>query len=137
MADYRGNPSPGVSPSRWQRLSLDEQLANLGTDVSRAARAKEAGDSMRLATWLAMARAEFDLTLSDPRWESERPEIERMRLVVEDLLDGPNTSGSSSAALDEFFVPFALRANEARRLQREQPDRPSRPAAVRHHDREE
>ncbi len=118
-------------------LSLDEQLANLGTDVARAARAKEGGDTARLTSWLAVVRAEFDLTLSDPRWEGDRPEIERIRLVVEDFLDGPNTNGSSAAALDEFFVSFALRANESRRSRREHPDRPTGPGDINRHDGEE
>ena len=44
-----------AAPRRWFELSLMEQLGNVGTEVARAARAKEAGNEGR--AWNALMRA--------------------------------------------------------------------------------
>jgi hypothetical protein len=100
--------------ARWLTLSFDDQMGNLGTDVARAARAKEAGDEDRLHSWLSSVRELFDLTLNDPRRGPERDEIGRIQRLVEDYLAGENSRGSTAQSLDDYFVPFAVRSNEAR-----------------------
>lgn len=100
-----------ISEARWRALTFDEQIANLGTDVARAARAKVSGDERRLALWLGSVRALFDLTLADPRWVAERPEIERQRDLAEDFLAGPNRHGSTPESLDVLYLAAAVRVN--------------------------
>lgn len=105
---------PGVSHERWRRLTLDEQIGNLGVDVSRAIDASLAGDRERMEQWLAVARSEFALTLGDPRWPStELAEIEQMHALAEDFF-GENGSGSTPATFEAWWMPRAIRANEAR-----------------------
>lgn len=100
-----------LAAGRWFELSLMEQLGNIGTEVARAARAKEAGNEKR--AWNALERALelFDMTIDDPRWRDHRlGEICRAREVVCDFVAGDNEYGSSAESLDRYFLPFAYAA---------------------------
>lgn len=95
----------------WVRLSLMEKLGNIGTEVGRAARAREVGNDLR--AWNAMSRALelFDLTIADSRWHGpKRREICRAREIVCDFIAGDNEYRSSAESLDRYFLPFALAA---------------------------
>lgn len=92
-----------------------EQLGNVGTEVGRAARAKEARNEAR--SWNALARALelLDLTIADERWRGpRRREICRAREVVCDLVAGNNEYGSTAESLDRYFLPFAMAARKDR-----------------------
>ena len=100
-----------AAAGRWFELSLMEQLGNIGTEVGRAARAKESGNESR--SWNALVRALelFDLTIADERWRGpKRREICRAREVVCDFLVGDNEYGSTAESLDAYFLPFAMAA---------------------------
>jgi hypothetical protein len=106
---------PGLTVEKWAALSIFEQLGNVGTEVSRAARSKARGDDERLAFALARALELLDLSLADPRWRGpRRREIARTREVVCDLLAGDNEYGSSAASIDAYFLPFAIAARRGR-----------------------
>jgi hypothetical protein len=87
---------------------------NIGSDVGRAARAKELGNAERLEHALDRAPELFDLTLADERWHGRRKEIARTREVVCDSLVGDNEYGSSAESLDAYFLPFAIAARNRR-----------------------
>ena len=56
-----------LAAGRWARLSLAEQLANVGSEVGRLRRWRERDE--RLATGAFERALELlDLTLADPRW---------------------------------------------------------------------
>lgn len=100
-----------AAAGRWFELSLMDQLGNLGTEVMRAARAKEAGNETR--SWNALERALelFDLTIADERWRGpRRREICRARELVCDFIAGDNEYGSTAESLDRYFLPFAIAA---------------------------
>src|SRR5262245_10083100 len=85
----------------WFELSLNEQLGNVGSEVSRAVRWM-AKDPERARTALYRADDLIDLTLDDPRQRrsvARLREIARAREVVIDFLDGPNQYGSTAASL--------------------------------------
>jgi hypothetical protein len=102
-----------LAAGRWYELTLVEQLANIGSEVGRAARAKSTANKARF--WPAVERALelFDLTLADSRWKGRRREIARAREVVCDFLVGDNTYGSSAESLDRYFLGFAVAARQA------------------------
>jgi hypothetical protein len=99
----------GIAES-WATLSLLEQLANIGSEVGRAARAKERQHQERFDRALDRALELFDLTLADARWRGRRREIARAREVVCDFLVGDNVYGSTTTSLDAYFLPFAVAA---------------------------
>jgi hypothetical protein len=95
----------------WSELSLIEQMGNIGTEVGRAARAKETGKNER--AWNAFVRALelFDLTIADSRWRGpKRREICRAREVVCDFIAGDNEYRSTAESIDRYFLPFAISA---------------------------
>jgi len=98
-----------LAVGRWFQLSLLEQLGNIGSEVSRAARWQEKDDNL---FWGAVERALelFDLTLADSRWRGRRREIARAREVFGDAVFGGQLYGSSLADLQKYFDQFAWAA---------------------------
>ena len=98
-----------VSKERWHTLSLAEQLGNIGSEVGRAARWHDKDDA---SFWGATARALelFDLTQTDPRWHKRRSELDRARESFADAILGGREYRSTLPDLEQYFMPFALRA---------------------------
>ena len=95
---------------RWFKLSLLEQLANIGSEVARAIKWRQKGEKEHLEKALFRALELFDLTLSDPRWRKRGKEIARARELVGDFFYGGNQYNSDAASLDRYFFYFALAA---------------------------
>jgi len=92
---------------KWFKLSLAQQMANIGSEVSRTRRWKEKDDKIFKNT-ADRALELFDLTLEDPRWKGRYLEIARAREVFCDaLFDGENY-GSSLESLEHYFLPFVF-----------------------------
>lgn len=111
----------GLVAGRWRQLTLLEQMANIGSEVARATRAKSTGNESRLSGAFDRSLELFDLTLADDRWSGRRREIARAREVVCDFLVGDNVFGSTHESLDRYFLPFAVAA----RLMANREDMPS------------
>lgn len=103
----------GLTHERWERLSLADQLANIGTEVARAARAKNRQDHSRLQQHFDLALELFAFTLDDERWRNQRVEIGRAREIVCDFLAGDNEYESTAESLDAYFLPFSYLSLQA------------------------
>jgi hypothetical protein len=101
-----------LADGRWWRLSLAEQLGNIGSEISRAT--KWSGRNETLARGaLERALELIDLTLDDPRHRQSPArlrEIARAREVVVDFFDGPNEYQSTAESLQRYFDAYALAA---------------------------
>src|SRR5262249_28087824 len=101
-----------LAGGRWFALSLAEQMANIGSEVSRAARwTGRNTDLARGALYRALDL--IDLTLDDPRHRqsvARLREIARMREVVVDFFAGSNEYGATPASLLKYFDEFARAA---------------------------
>jgi hypothetical protein len=99
-----------LAAGRWWQLSLAEQLGNIGSEVSRAA--KWTGRNTGLARGaLDRALELFDLTLDDPRHRASPArlrELARAREVVVDFFEGANEYQSTAASLQKYFDAYAL-----------------------------
>ena len=95
---------------RWWAMSVAEQLGNIGSEVSRAAKwATRNPEMARSALYRALDL--FDLTLDDPRHRASPArlrEIARAREVVADLFAGPNQYGSTAESLQRYFDAYAV-----------------------------
>jgi hypothetical protein len=102
-----------LAAGRWGRLSLAEQLANVGSEVGRLRRWR--GRDERLAT-AAFERALelLDLTLADARWRGRLKEIARVRELLCDAAAGGQEYGTTLEALDRYFLAFAVAARARR-----------------------
>ena len=98
-----------LAEGKWQKLSLAEQMGNIGSEVSRAARAEGKDEKL---FWSAVTRGceLFDLTLADPRWRGRRLEIARAREVFADAVTGGTLYHSLLKDLLRYFDVFALAA---------------------------
>jgi hypothetical protein len=101
-----------LAAGRWWTLTLAEQLGNVGSEVSRAAR--WSGRKPELARGALYRALELlDLTLADPR-HRQTPrrlrEIARAREVVADFFAGPNEYGSTATSLQKYFDAYAIAA---------------------------
>ena len=105
-----------LAAGRWWALSLSEQLAHVGSEISRATRwTSRNPDLARRAFWRALEL--LDLTLADPRLLASRPrlrEIARAREVVADFFAGSNQYGSTAASLQKYFDAYAIAVRAAR-----------------------
>jgi len=94
---------------RWFKFSLMEQMGNIGSEVSRAARAQGKNEE-RFQSAVDRALELFDLTLADERWKGRRWEIARAREVFCDAVFGGKEYGSTLESLDRYFLQFAIAA---------------------------
>ena len=101
-----------LAAGRWFRLSLMEQLGNIGSEVSRARRARKTNPE-RFHEAAERALELFDLTLSDSRWHGRLREIGRAREVFCDAISGGREYKSSLIDLERYFDQFALAARSS------------------------
>jgi hypothetical protein len=98
-----------LADGRWQKLTLAEQLGNIGSEVGRAARSFQKDDA-RFKGAVERALELFDLTLEDPRWTGRRREIARAREVFSDAISGGSQYRTSLQELEQYFMYFAILA---------------------------
>ena len=101
-----------LAEGRWFTLTLPEQLANIGSEVSRAIRAGE----NKARFWGAVSRALelFHLTIADPRWRGRLKELTRVRELFCGAVLGSTEYKTSLEDLDRYFYYFALVARAGR-----------------------
>lgn len=83
---------------KWHKLSLAEQLGNIGSEVSRSLRWR-GKDQKIFERAIERALELFDLTLDDPRLKERQREIARAREVFCDILFG---RGEYHTTLDDL-----------------------------------
>lgn len=98
-----------LAAGRWFKISLMEQLGNIGSEVGRAAQWQEK-DPKIFNNAVERALELFDLTLNDERWRGRRSEIARARELLCDAAYGNNTYNTSIKDLDRYFFLFAYAA---------------------------
>ena len=98
--------------ANWAKFSLVEQMANIGSEVSRTLKAQ--GNQPRY--WSAVARALdlFYLTVEDPRWKGRLREILRIRELFAAAALGSDEFKTSLQDLDRYFDCFLWLARSDR-----------------------
>lgn len=92
---------------KWQKLSLAEQLANIGSEISRASRWKEKDEKIYKNSILRALEL-FDLTLEDFRWQKRLREIARARELFCDAISGGKEYNTTLEDLEDYFFYFAF-----------------------------
>jgi hypothetical protein len=102
MATIHHNLSQGA----WYKLSLIKQLANIGSEVSRAK--KWCGKNEQYFNHAVERGLELiDLTLSDQRHKNRLKEIARARELFVDATSAQPEYHTSLDDLDRYFLAFA------------------------------
>lgn len=103
-----------ASNLQWGRFSLVEQMANIGSEVERALRARDAGQATRLENAMGRALTLFDLTAADDRWRGPRlREVLRAREEFCRLFHDPSVPDDSADGLRRYFLAFAVAARRS------------------------
>lgn len=101
-----------ISLERWEKLSLAEQMANIGADVARAIRAQDINDQQRMENAVGRALQQFDLTVLAQKSSPARlKELLRCREVFCDHIYGDNYK-KNSQSLDKYFLEFNFLARK-------------------------
>lgn len=86
------------------------QLANVGSEVGRALKAKAKGDERQLQRCFERALELLDLTIADPKHQKRLKELCRLREVICDYFFGGNTFQSTPPLLENYFTYLAIAA---------------------------
>ncbi len=95
---------------RWSRLSLMEQLANIGSEVIRATNWQEKGKTEYAALAFYRALELTDCTLAQPLEYTKLRELTRMREILVDYFFGKNIYGSTASSWQSYFGAFTFAA---------------------------
>ena len=98
-----------LAAGQWQKLSLMEQMGNIGSEIGRALNWRDK-DQKSYENAIDRALELLDLTISDPRWQNRLKEIVRTRELLCDAIFGSKEYKTSLNDLDRYFFHFALAA---------------------------
>jgi hypothetical protein len=107
-----GARHPGLAAGGWGRLSLLQQLGNVGSEVSRALRWRNK-DPLLFESAMIRALELLDLSIQDPRWRRRLKELTRARELLCDAWSGGKEYRTDLEGLDRYFFNFALAARKS------------------------
>ena len=100
-----------LTPERWFKFTLFEQLGNVGSDVDRAIYWKKAGNFDYSQKAFERTLELLDLTIIDPKHtRARRRELCRVREALVDYFMYDNIYGSSDELWSDYFYRFAYAA---------------------------
>jgi len=97
----------------WQKYSLVEQMANIGSEVHRSIKRFREKDEKHFQSAFYRALELFDLTLMDSRWKGRLKEIARAREVFCSLMLDSHLYKDLDKELDSlerYFMWFGVTA---------------------------
>ncbi|MBI4117081.1 MAG: hypothetical protein HY451_00085 [Parcubacteria group bacterium] len=96
----------------WDKYSLEEQLANIGAEVGRAAKWQNKDERLfKGAKFRALEL--FDLTIDDSRWTGHLREIVRVRELFCEAAEKGEIYRTNLKDLEKYFVPFMFLARKS------------------------
>jgi len=102
---------PEMAAGRWYAFNLDEQLGNIGSEVSRALSWREKNNEDLAWTAFAKSLELLNLTIDAPALNvGRRWEIGRVKEAFSDYFAGDNQYHSTAQDWRNYFDYFALRA---------------------------
>ena len=99
-----------LATGRWFRLSLVEQLANVGSEIERTMRWKEKGNAEYGRRAFERMLELLDLSIADEKHRSRLKELTRMREVLANYFWFDNSYGSSDESWRRYFHAFTYAA---------------------------
>ena len=96
--------------TQWFEMPFAQQMANVGSEVFRAAKWKEKGRADRAASAADRALELLDFTILSMQRSGKRlKEVTRLREALCDYFYGENDFGSTEESLNRYFRPFEQR----------------------------
>ncbi|MDD5081690.1 MAG: hypothetical protein PHC58_06850 [Candidatus Omnitrophica bacterium] len=101
-----------LAGGRWAEMSLAEQMANIGSEVSRALNWKKKGKEDLSQKAFNRALELLDMTIADIKKYSRLKELFRVREAMVDFFCGTNQFCSSELLWRKYFDHFAYLARK-------------------------
>jgi hypothetical protein len=105
---------PGLAAGRWFKLTLMEQMANVGSEVERAILWRARGNEPYSTRAVERALELLDLTVADRKNRRRLREPLRVREALADYFYADNRYGSSDTLWRNYFYSFAYATRRAR-----------------------
>jgi len=105
---------PGLAAGRWFKLTLMEQMANVGSEVERAILWRGRNNDAYSTKAIERALELLDLTIADARHRGRLRELLRVRETLADYFYADNRYGSSDTLWRNYFHAFARAARRSR-----------------------
>lgn len=100
---------PELAQGRWAEMSFAYQMGNIGSEISRATKAKSRGNTERMEHAAARAIELFELTIDCHTHEPGRlKELCRGKEEFCDYIFGDNTYNTNPAKMQRYYDQFAL-----------------------------
>lgn len=106
-----------LASGRWRTLSLAEQLAHVGSEVSRAIRWRAKAHQQYAELARDRALELLWLTIDDPKHRTRLKELTRLYEVLVDYLAGENEYETDPDNLERYFLQFTYQARSNRSRQ--------------------
>ncbi len=103
-----------LASGRWTTLSFMEQMANIGSEIERAMRWREKGNTEYSKIAFERALELLELTISDSRNRERLKELTRLKEALIDYFEFDNEYHSTNKSWSNYFHSF----NYASRLRR-------------------
>lgn len=94
----------------WKKLTLIEQMANVGADIERAIKWRNKGNKEQSKAALYRGLELLWLTIEDKKNRKRLKELCRLREVLNDYFFCDNIYKSSDKLWHNYFYPFAYAA---------------------------
>lgn len=101
-----------LASGRWNQLPFMTQLANTASEVERALKWREKGNSAYFQKAGERALELLDLTKADPKNRKRLREIARSREVLTDFFFGENEYMSTPESWRSYFSRFSFAARK-------------------------
>ena len=99
-----------LAAGRWKTMSFMAQMANVGSEVERALKRRESGETKSCTLAFERALELIDLTIADERNIGRVGELTRAREVLADNLVGDNSYSTTDESWRKYFGVFAQAA---------------------------
>lgn len=96
--------------TRWNQLSIFEQMANIGAEVGRTISWRNKNNNKMSKNALYRALELIDFTVEDKKNINSLKEILRMREILVDYFLGDNIYHSTDKNWEKYFYPFNFAA---------------------------
>lgn len=101
-----------LAQGRWQTMPFSHQMANIGSEISRALNWRTKGDKEYSQKAFYRGLELLDLTMADPKNIHRLKEIARTREALVDYFEGWNEIKSSEESWRKYFDHFGYAARK-------------------------
>ena len=98
-----------LAAGKWHQMPLAMQMGNIWSEMNRFIKNFEKDSGRADQTFNRMLEL-IDLSINDPRWKNRSGEFLRLREIVCDMHEPKRQLTVSFQELENYFLPFAMRA---------------------------